>query len=164
MDMDSRFHCCCGPFKTHVEKGALVIAIVGAFMNCASAFVPGESASTIVMYFLNALLFLSIIVAIRKRKSKLFLPYLVIEAVGLCFAVLAVIYLMLVSHSLLEEHEGESAESKRHMQIAFVALIVAFCLNLALNFWFYTIIYRAYKFMREEKKVSWNAGAGVAMV
>jgi hypothetical protein len=62
----------------------------------------------------------------------------------------------LIFRSAPKEHEGGG--------VAFAALIVALCLDLALNFWFYTIIYRAYKFMKEEKEESWDACTCVVML
>uniref|UniRef100_A0A915CUB9 Lysosomal-associated transmembrane protein 4B n=1 Tax=Ditylenchus dipsaci TaxID=166011 RepID=A0A915CUB9_9BILA len=110
---------------THVEKGAYIIAIVGTVLTGLS--------------LLSNILILNY-PAIKRRETWMYLPYLILTGIALVLLALLAIFLIVMA---VVRNEIESA-----------AIIVAVCIVcFSLNLWFYSVIYRAYKYMKDEQSV-----------
>jgi len=93
---DNRYRCCCNAM--HVERGAYVIAFIGALL--AAIFgVLNLLTGNIVLFVIAILFFLIywfILAAQRKRNPGLYIPFLVINGIGAVLLALYIIFLVIM--------------------------------------------------------------------
>jgi len=93
---ESRYRCCCNAM--HVERGAYVIAFIGAIM--AAIFgVLNLLSGNIIMFVIAIFFFLtyfSILAAQRKRQPNLYIPFLVLNWLGALFLAFYIIFLIIM--------------------------------------------------------------------
>lgn len=131
--------CCYGCFRTSIDKGAFKIAFFGAalgIVHAFGAFVSGNIPTGVGSAF-SAILYLSVIWALDKHNLAYFMPYLIIAAIGLILCIPAAIFFALSAFSA-----GAIG----------ILLLILFVIAWGVNVWFYSIIYRAYKFMQNQQQ------------
>jgi len=93
---DSRYRCCCN--SMHVERGAYVIAFIGAIMSAIFGILNLLSGN-IVLFIVAIFFFLiywSILAAQRKRHPNLYIPFLVMNWIAAVLLALYIIFLVLM--------------------------------------------------------------------
>jgi len=93
---ESRFRCCCNAM--HVERGAYVIAIIGAIMAAIFGILNLLSGNIVlfVVAIFFFLLYFSIMVAQRKRQPNLYIPFLVLNWLAAFLLALYIIFLIIM--------------------------------------------------------------------
>ncbi|KAL3113096.1 hypothetical protein niasHT_010859 [Heterodera trifolii] len=149
----NKWMCCCG---CHVTSGSLVIAwlyLVSSLLTLPSAFSALVSqyhlvAFNLIHLTLTLLFCLSAIPIIvgemcTQRTHHMYLPFLIINPVALIVALFAAIFAPSANiMSRVPNHRQHDAAA------VFVATSMLFVLILSLNIWMYSIVYRAYQFVK----------------
>jgi len=156
--LDAGYRCCCGTF--HVERGAYWIAVVGLVM-CALSLFPSillSSWSSVVSLVISVLIYVGIIVAQRKQQPQWYLPYLILNGIGIVLIPLyiilcavAMVYMSEFFHQLVKPDDYKPYTEEQVIFGARIILgvaIVAMAISEALSIWFESVVYRAYKFMK----------------
>uniref|UniRef100_A0A914CPT9 Uncharacterized protein n=1 Tax=Acrobeloides nanus TaxID=290746 RepID=A0A914CPT9_9BILA len=141
------FKCCCG---CHVKQGALTIAIisiVGGFSQLFSGNVFGLygivviAASSLVIY------------ADRKEKAWAYIPYLVVQALGiigyLVIIVLLLVWAITLPQWLIDSLTKQGTLTHDQIRAACYIAMVILIIGEAFAIWFWSIVFRAYRYMRE---------------
>ncbi|CAD5223460.1 unnamed protein product [Bursaphelenchus okinawaensis] len=153
-DYGVRPTCCCG---FHVQTGALIIGVLG-MLSCIVAI--GFSAFYGMYYQLGfaiggLLMYLLIILAINFKQPQLFVPFLITNFVGVMLYgiiyIVSVFYLFVeLISSLSNEYTTRDAIQGRMVRWITFFQMVAILLCLVIGMWFETVVYRAYRFMKDE--------------
>ncbi|KAI1714622.1 hypothetical protein Ddc_11342 [Ditylenchus destructor] len=95
-DEDRYYRCCCNQF--HVERGAKIIAFLGAVLSAIFAVLQFVSGNLILFIFglFHFLIYWSILYAQRKRQPFLYTPFLFINGLSLFFMGLYIIFLVVM--------------------------------------------------------------------
>jgi len=93
---DPKHRCCCN--RMHVEKGAYLIAFVGAVFSAALAVVHFFTLNFVACAFclFGLIVCLCIIWAQKKRDPGLYLPYLIVNAIGIVVGFMNLIFLIVM--------------------------------------------------------------------
>ncbi|KAI1693007.1 hypothetical protein DdX_20892 [Ditylenchus destructor] len=156
---DKQYRCCCCSFD--VEDGAYAIGIIGIVLS-ALAFMQG-----IIMlewvYVAGAILgFLrygSIIYAQKKQNPSLYLPFLILNGIGIVLMgiyllAFVVIFVFVPNELDLIDPQIESMQKNEKEILVMIfrsvtgMLIVVFAIAEIVDVWFQSVVYRAYKYMK----------------
>ena len=174
VDNDSKYRCCCG---VHVERAAYFIAYVGAILSGISIFYNFLVMNIFGMLngFISIFLYLSIIHAQKRREPWRYMPYLIISGIGLFFSMLFILFLVGAEVFMPEFFEHFSEEKMRELfpnwnkdtiqkliRIFVGTYLFIVTLNFVISAWFFSIVYRAYQYLKEEQSSSLPApNAGI---
>lgn len=153
--------CCCGCMG--VEKGAFVIAILGVILHIVLPLIVfivivivlttyefqytiphfnvklNINGSLGVNFFFIAAIHVCIIIAQRMQKAWIYLIYLIVMAIQLISSVIALAIAVYIY------------VNTRFLPILIIAGIIA--VYIPINGWFYSVVYRAYKFMKSQPPI-----------
>uniref|UniRef100_A0A914D9V8 Uncharacterized protein n=1 Tax=Acrobeloides nanus TaxID=290746 RepID=A0A914D9V8_9BILA len=142
------FKCCCG---VHVKQGALVIAIISIVGGVLQLFsgTAGSILSAIIIIVAGAL----IIYADRQEKAWAYIPYLVMKALAIIVLLIGIFVLLVLDITepqwLIDELAKKRAFSRDQFRTdCFVAMVIVIIAE-AFAIWFWFIVFRAYRYMRE---------------
>jgi hypothetical protein len=156
-----RYHFC----GMHVEKWAYVIAAIGAILCIIYAVLQFFTGNWIlaIIGVIFALIFLSIIGAQRKRNPSLYMPFLVVIGIAMFLLVIYIFFLIVmlitmpdfwvdsdnfwIGKNRYDERRGDRIEATR--VFTWLQLIYSIIM-LALLVLFWSIIWRAYEYLRDE--------------
>ncbi|KAL3098733.1 hypothetical protein niasHT_024487 [Heterodera trifolii] len=163
--------CCCGPCRARIETAIPVVALVGFF------FLLSEASDTYTFFYSNckndndnfcivyviycslclaaAIVYLVVVFAQRERNPSLFLPYLFIMPVILIIHLLDIALLLFIIIRGLGSSDPRVYEGL-HLIIGFLFEIFIFTV---LHIWFYSLICRAYKKIKQHKSASFIANS-----
>lgn len=160
--MEASATCCAGPLRTHVEKGAFVIAVIGMVWSVVLAilapFRPIGMLAVLGIEMCHLITFavcLFIVIAQRKRNAAYYMPYLIYMGIALVCTSLTIVGLVVLTiaapQSLIDEFNKVYPELKLDVHkfrliLGFGALFYA--LATAFWAWVYSIVYRAYKYIK----------------
>uniref|UniRef100_A0A183CFK2 MARVEL domain-containing protein n=1 Tax=Globodera pallida TaxID=36090 RepID=A0A183CFK2_GLOPA len=158
MIYESRYTFCCGPFRTSVETGTYWIAILGFVVKIIVAIYNSATFHSVLaglFPLLCAICYLSVVFAQKKNNPSLFMPFLIVEGIGLVIYML--VYIMIAAITILAPQEivdKLNKHSEKPITREMTSSILIFCLIIAglyfaLTVWFYSIIYRAYKMLKD---------------
>uniref|UniRef100_A0A915DQ69 Uncharacterized protein n=1 Tax=Ditylenchus dipsaci TaxID=166011 RepID=A0A915DQ69_9BILA len=164
---DPKYKCCCG---THVERGAYIIAIAGSVLAVLSLLTNIQQLNYPLLSgtIIQIALYLSIIYAQKRRETWLYLPYLILTAIGLFLLTLFIILLIVMSILMPASWINVMQDSDRVgisgtgfkeqdvqsiMRIATAAIAAIYIVFFSISLWFYSVVYRAYKYMQDEQSI-----------
>uniref|UniRef100_A0A914IDF2 MARVEL domain-containing protein n=1 Tax=Globodera rostochiensis TaxID=31243 RepID=A0A914IDF2_GLORO len=156
----SRYTFCCGPFRTSVETGTYLVAILGFVLELIVAiydFAKFHSVLPGLFPLLSAISYLSVVFAQKKNNPSLFMPYLLVEGIGLVFNMLVCITIatitILVPQEIVDElnKRSEKPITREMLRPNLIVCLIIVSLYFAMTAWFYSIIYRAYKMLKDAK-------------
>jgi len=159
---DPKYRCWC---NVHVERAARIIAIVGSVL-AAIGFIFALLAakwSYGVGEMVHFLLYLSILYAQKKREPVLYLPYVILAGIGLVAMVLTTGFIAVMffvrpdfyfdpARQVLRE-SGYQGDPDRVIAIFLAVELAILVVYLAVSTFFYSLIFRAWRYMRDEKDV-----------
>ncbi|KAL3076108.1 hypothetical protein niasHT_034172 [Heterodera trifolii] len=164
MDYANRHTCCWGPFRTRIETGTTVMALFGfglGILSAISSYVGFHNLYAGMVYLASSLFYLSVIVAMKKKEPSLFLPYLIFEGIGLlCAAVISLTMFIFGIWSPQQAFSTKEQEMNFRSLMLFFAATVG--IDVALNAWFYSIIYRTYNLLKKTTKMVPSATAAAS--
>ncbi|KAH7701281.1 hypothetical protein AAVH_31586 [Aphelenchoides avenae] len=149
----SNDYCCCG--SIHVETGAKIIAVIG-FVFSALFFIAaivGGVYHYAIAAGLVLLIYSFIFAAVKTRKAGYYLPFLILNGIGIVLNLLTLTYVVFVLIFMSREKEAELRKMHPDVEphtLAFAALFVGL-LNEAIPIWFQWVVYKAYNFMKREQ-------------
>lgn len=167
----------------HVEKGAYFIAFLGAFLSAlaAAGYFVTLNWPMVVVYLISLFVFLSIIWAQKKRNPKLYMPFLVINGIGLfltvanlLFLIIAIIFLPeFYTHyirdtydNVVYDHPHRNYAYNTVVYVVIGTAILITAITLAIYAWFYCVVLHAYQYMKDVQKVNISSipigGSGTA--
>ncbi|KAI1714909.1 hypothetical protein DdX_08180 [Ditylenchus destructor] len=157
-DEDRYYRCCCNQF--HVERGAKIIAFLGAVLSAIFAVLQFLSGNLILFIFglFHFLIYWSILYAQRKRQPFLYTPFLFINGLSLFFMGLYIIFLIVMLILLPDFwRDRETYDPKTRHDTALDAIRIFTWLQLIyaiisefVTAYFFYVIWRAYKYMKQE--------------
>jgi len=167
---DPRYNCLCG---IHVQTGALIIALLGAvFFALLALAVPFPLT---IFYVLLMAIHLSILIGHKQRVAAWYIPFLIYQFIYNFFLTLLYVLLILVifatgavqisrSDSDFVRDMKEIIDHLSHaahipvthfVEAGVVLLLLIFGFIVALNYWFYSIVASAQRYVKEEQ--TWEA-------
>jgi hypothetical protein len=163
---DRHYRCCCN--TTHVERGAYIIAFLGAFLSALAAIGHFLTLNfvMVVVYLISLFVFLSIIWAQKKRNPNLYLPFLIINGIGLLLTLANLVFLIIAIIVMPEfythyirttyDHVTDHRHGNTYNTVVYSVLTVAIIISaitFAIYAWFYMIVLRAYQYMKNVQKI-----------
>uniref|UniRef100_A0A914CC67 Uncharacterized protein n=1 Tax=Acrobeloides nanus TaxID=290746 RepID=A0A914CC67_9BILA len=148
--------CCCGCM--HVRKGAFIIGILGVVFSIIG--IIGSIVSGIwynIIYCAIGLIVSGLIIfADKTEREWAYLPYIVLQAIGIVINALAAIGFLVLGIVLpkgLEDHLNIDKDKdwdtvKTALRVA--CFIYVFCLIISeiIAIWFWLVVFKAYKYMK----------------
>ncbi|KAI1714908.1 hypothetical protein DdX_08179 [Ditylenchus destructor] len=171
---DPKYRCCC---NTHVERGAYIIAFVGATLCLISTgyHIYRTESVFISTSAIQLLLYLSIIYAQKRREPWLYWPYLILTGLGLfllaCYIILAIVCAIILPGFWVDSMrnqqmamQGVDKNSEKlwrdaqltveiAIRVSFAIIAVICTIVFSVSIWFYSVVYRAYKYMKDEQSI-----------
>jgi len=169
---DPRHNCMCG---IHVETGALIIAILGSISFALLALAARFPLT--IYYVLLTAIHLSILIGHKQRVAAWYMPFLVYQFIrnviltlicGLMILVVLITGAVEINHSESNSIRSIKDLLKYSMNVTgredysipvevgvLVMLILVFILVIALNYWVFSVVARARRYVKEEQ--DWKA-------
>jgi len=174
---EKKYRCCC----FHVEKGAGVIAVVGIVLQLFVLFPYSQwgrpfSWLNVLATLISVLVYASILIAQRKREPRLYLPFLILNGIGiLVLAVYSLILLMVLVLSGADDgsgyyeaevvtagsedsttmpvitHKWHAGHQMSHIRREIFGLLLVLWASAVISTFFQWVVYRAWKWMKLEK-------------
>jgi len=149
--------------NTHVERGAYIIAFIGALLSAIFAvlqLLSGNIPAFIIGLF-SFLIYWSILYAQRKRSPGLYWPFLFLNGISILlmgmYIVFLIAMLILLPPFWANERHAEAHPDHRSREALLAAVRLFTWLQLIytiiaeiITIFFWSIVYRAYVFMKEE--------------
>jgi len=154
---DARYYTIC---NSHVLTGAKVIGYVGIVLSGLGLLVSliTLNLTNLLLVLMTLTVYVAIILAQRKRDPGLYVPYLIVNGIGMAFNAIYIAFLavMLIAMPLWWQHEldrderyhGKSLANSTRITTAIIFLLMVIVEGLTA--WFQSIVYRAYRYMKEE--------------
>jgi len=154
---ERRNECCCG---LHVQTGSFVIGIIGVI---GSLIVIGISA--FFFWFVHMglaimilVLYILVIAAVHFQKPQLFVPFLIVNFMLVMFYgffyIVSLFFLIVDLISTINEDYSYGMQGRRLDATALrwitFAQMVGILVSLVIGMWFETIVYRAFRIMKDE--------------
>ncbi|KAH7715863.1 hypothetical protein AAVH_16720 [Aphelenchoides avenae] len=101
-------YCCCG--SIHVETGSKIIAVIGSVfwaLFLVAAIVGGYHYHYAIAPSLGLLVYSFIFAAVKTRKAGYYLPFLILNGIGIVFNLLALAYVVFALVFMSREKEEE---------------------------------------------------------
>uniref|UniRef100_A0A915ETY9 Uncharacterized protein n=1 Tax=Ditylenchus dipsaci TaxID=166011 RepID=A0A915ETY9_9BILA len=158
-------------FKMHVERGAFVLAIIGVIASiisfllfCTLLFTRLQNFYMIAVSIIAMIMYLSIIYAQKRREPWLFLPYLYYWSICLILGLLLrtlQISMMIVLPISWSKNSRRSCVTPGstftytlyNSTFFLVYFIIRNFITIFLSVWIFSVIYRAYKYMKDEQSI-----------
>ncbi|KAI6170805.1 hypothetical protein M3Y97_01113700 [Aphelenchoides bicaudatus] len=154
---ERRNECCCG---LHVQTGSLVIGVIGVICSLLVIGVSGYFLWFVQLGLaaLILILYVLVIAAVRFQKPQLFVPFLIVNFMLVMFYgfyyIVSVFFLVvdLISTISTDYHYGMHARRHDASTVRWItfAQMVGILVSLVVGMWFETIVYRAFRLMRDE--------------
>jgi len=153
---DPRYYtCCCG---IHVHKGALIIGVIGLifslFSILAGSVLVGGQLLLLPVPIISLLLYILVIVANKTEKPVLYLPFIVLNTIGVVFIlIISVLFVLSGSAVTVGGLAVSKNDQNRHgfgviggMTVGFGAILFIWGI---LSAYFIHVVYRAYRYLKE---------------
>uniref|UniRef100_A0A1I7RXP6 DUF996 domain-containing protein n=1 Tax=Bursaphelenchus xylophilus TaxID=6326 RepID=A0A1I7RXP6_BURXY len=141
----------------HFQTGALIIGVVGMLSGIAAIAFTAFYGMYIQMAaaIIGFILYFLLVLGINFKLPHLFLPFLVINFVGVilygCFYIGSVLYLLIeLISSLSNDYTSREAMHGRMIRWLTFFQMVVILLCLVVGMWFETVVYRAFRFLKED--------------
>ncbi|KAH7724695.1 hypothetical protein AAVH_07836 [Aphelenchoides avenae] len=150
-----RDRCCC---NTHVEIGARAIAVFGIVCTLLYLLANFHTTPNIFGSVVALVAYVCIFVAQQGRVPGLYLPFLILQGIGIVMYSLATSYLIFLfiampaNYNRLIDDSYLQDPNVSPRAVIGVAAVFLFLIN-ALNVWFELVVFRAYVFMKREQEL-----------
>jgi len=160
-----RFMCCCG--SIHVEKGTKIIGIIRLVLVILSILAylgyPVEVSNKIfalVLLIIIASIVILLLVGIKKENHRYLLPYLILEGFAALHCFFMTIFMIVILLNMENEHLrkffDDMKEAGMHLgnekvdDSALLSSLGAYFILVGILFtWWFSVIYRCYKYFKE---------------
>uniref|UniRef100_A0A914HCC9 MARVEL domain-containing protein n=1 Tax=Globodera rostochiensis TaxID=31243 RepID=A0A914HCC9_GLORO len=160
--------CCWGVFRTNAEQGALIVAFIGILFSLLGAFAFFMPFTDVYdpMMGVAGLLYvfpcLCVLLALRRRDPRLYLPYLIYGVIEMMFYLsvlfVSVLFMLNPPEDNVQQHlkdnptkftnADQARKDYRMSQGGEAAILLA---DVLVSLWFYYVIWTAYKVMRHRR-------------
>uniref|UniRef100_A0A914D1K3 Uncharacterized protein n=1 Tax=Acrobeloides nanus TaxID=290746 RepID=A0A914D1K3_9BILA len=152
-----KYYCGC-----HVKQGALIIAIISIVFNVVLELfcykIVGNILSAYSIIIMVVIVACALVVyADRQEKAWAYIPYLVMQALGIIICLIAIFTFLvcgiILPQSLIDTLTKEATEqgtlTRDEVRTICFTYTVILIISEAVEIWFWTIVFRAYRYMRE---------------